>query len=89
MSSIFFRSIEFKDKNGAIQLQEQLPKFPILTWYDRKIKKAGCTEYPKMQDLHYNNKYWQVLEPRKNCYYYLYGAYMDTRPKNFKECHQN
>ena len=85
----FFGSIEFKDENGAIQLQEQLPKFPILAWYYRNITKAGCTEYPKMQDLHYNNKYWQAFEARNNGYYYLYGAFMDTRPLNSKECHQN
>ena len=49
---------------------------------------VGCSKYPDLTDLHYNNKYWQIFKfsdenPVTNLTlevtFHLYGAYLDNR----------
>merc|ERR1719480_475189 len=44
----------------------------------------GCSKYPRLTDLNYNNKYWQIFKfsdnnPELHVTFYLYGAYFDNR----------
>ena len=57
-----------------------MPNLPIVYWQQNKKKKVpknstGCTKFPDIYDIHFNNKYWQVLES-SNGSFYLYGAYL-------------
>ena len=63
-----------------------MPNLPIVYWQQNKKKKVpknstGCTKFPDIYDIHFNNKYWQVLES-SNGSFYLYGAYLDVRANN-------
>ena len=63
-----------------------MPNLPIIYWQQNKKKKVpknstGCTKFPDIYDIHFNNKYWQVLES-SNGSFYLYGAYLDVRANN-------
>ena len=63
-----------------------MPNLPLVYWQEKKKKKVpknytGCTKFPDMFDLHFNNKYWQVTET-SNGTFYLYGAYLDVRATN-------
>ena len=86
---LFFRStIDMGfDFNG---LQSRLPNIPVFGWLSMKnlSDDGGCSKYPKITDLHYNNKYWQIFKfsdenPKSyqalEVTFYLYGAYFDNR----------
>ena len=60
-----FRSQKLNDSEKIVQIQQSLPKLPILSWYERKNYKAHCAKYPDLYDIQFNNKYWQVFESRK------------------------
>ena len=73
------------------ELQSRLPNIPVFGWLAMKNLTddggAGCSKYPELTDLHYNNKYWQRFKfSDKNLEiktlevtFYLYGAYFDNR----------
>lgn len=42
-----------------------------------------CPQYPGIEDLKFNNLYWQVLKTKKETYY-LKDAFLDVREKNTK-----
>jgi len=69
----------------ASRIQPHMPNLPILYWQENKNKmmkqNTTCAKFPSVYDLHFNNIYWQVTETT-NGTFYLYGAYLDVRPKN-------
>jgi len=80
------RSPKLSEDDLVKKLQPQMPNLPLVYWQEKKKKKVpknytGCTKFPDMFDLHFNNKYWQVTET-SNGTFYLYGAYLDVRPTN-------
>jgi len=80
------RSPKLSDDEEAKKLQPLMPNLPIVYWQQNKKKKVpknstGCTKFPDIYDIHFNNKYWQVLES-SNGSFYLYGAYLDVRANN-------
>ena len=42
-----------------------------------------CPQYPGIEDLKFNNLYWQVLRTREEIYY-LKDAFLDVREKESK-----
>ena len=81
-----FRSPKLSEDDLVKKLQPQMPNLPLVYWQEKKKKKVpknytGCTKFPDIFDLHFNNKYWQVTET-SNGTFYLYGAYLDVRPTN-------
>ena len=78
-------------KSQFSDLQNRLPNIPVFGWLSMKNMTddggARCSEYPRLSDLHYNNKYWQIFKfSDKNpetktldVTFYLYGAYFDNR----------
>ena len=80
------RSPKLSEDDRVKKLQPLMPNLPIVYWQENKKKKVpknntSCTKYPDIYDLHFNNKYWQVLES-SNGSFYLYGAYLDVRANN-------
>jgi len=80
------RSPKLSEDDLVKKLQPQMPNLPLVYWQEKKKKKVpknytGCTKFPDIFDLHFNNKYWQVTET-SNGTFYLYGAYLDVRPTN-------
>eukprot|EP00092_Neocalanus_flemingeri_P043557 GFUD01048031.1.p1 GENE.GFUD01048031.1~~GFUD01048031.1.p1 ORF type:complete len:579 (+),score=143.04 GFUD01048031.1:84-1820(+) len=79
------RSPKLSEADLVKKLQPQMPNLPIVYWQENKKKKvnknSSCTKYPDIYDLHFNNKYWQVMET-SNGTFHLYGAYLDVRSKN-------
>ena len=86
-----FRSTN-DEKSQFIDLQNRLPNIPVFGWLSMKNMTddggARCSEYPRLSDLHYNNKYWQMFQflsvnPKTNVTsdmnFYLFGAYLDNR----------
>ena len=79
-------------KSQFSDLQNRLPNIPVFGWLSMKNMTddggARCSEYPRLSDLHYNNKYWQMFQfqdknPETNMTldvnFHLYGAYLDNR----------
>ena len=67
-----------------------MPNLPLVYWQEKKKKKVpknytGCTKFPDMFDLHFNNKYWQLKET-KNGTFYLYAAFYDVRKAQSRGC---
>ena len=80
------RSPKLSEDDRVKKLQPLMPNLPIVYWQENKKKKVpknntSCTKFPDIYDLHFNNKYWQVLES-SNGSFYLYGAYLDVRANN-------
>merc|ERR1719264_27993 len=80
------RSPKLSEDDRVKKLQPLMPNLPIVYWQENKKKKVpknntSCTKFPDIYDLHFNNKYWQVLES-SNGSFYLYGAYLDVRASN-------
>jgi len=79
------KSPKLSEAELASQLQPHMPNLPIVYWQENKNKKLNknntCAKFPSIYDLHFNNIYWQVTET-SNGTFYLYGAYLDVRPKN-------
>ena len=72
----------------SIDLQSRLPNIPVFGWLSMKNVSddggVGCSKYPELTELHYNNKYWQIFkfldkQPDLHVTFYLYGAYFDNR----------
>ena len=66
-----------------------MPSIPVLGWLSMKNltdEGTGCSKYPELTDIHYRNKYWQILKfldksPNRTLEvtFHLYGAYFDNR----------
>ena len=78
-------SPKLNETDLVLRLQPQMPNLPLVYWQENKNKKLNknttCAKFPSVYDLHFNNIYWQVTETT-NGTFYLYGAYLDVRPKN-------
>jgi len=62
-----------------------VPSLPALFWYKRRSAvgtgfNKTCAHFPSLNDLHYNNQHWQLLNAVNDSEFYLFGAYYDDRP---------
>ncbi|GJQ78199.1 hypothetical protein Trydic_g2528 [Trypoxylus dichotomus] len=79
--------IDFHEEEDTDLTLKDYPNFPAV-FYDEDAKKPSsynksCAKFPALENLRFNNHYWQTLETPTG-EYHLLGAYWDIRPKNKK-----
>ena len=57
-------------------LESRIPNLPVKSWLTMKnltkSKKSGCSIYPSILDIEYQNKYWQLFR-FQNSTFHLYA----------------
>ena len=66
-----------------VQKKTQIQNIPFEHWHRLKEEGKsqdgdGCQKYPNIFELHYNNKYWQVMRG-ENVTIYIFSAHLDQR----------
>lgn len=76
-----------KDSKNIDQMIDQLSKvsnIPFAYWNPKiskpPISSKSCVKYPPLYDIQFNNLYWQKMNTN-NGTFFVYGAYLDLRPK--------
>ena len=71
------------DDEKIIELQSKFSNLPFEHWLNLRengISQSGdgCSKFPNLYEIHYNNEYWQVLHTN-DVEVYIMSAYLDIR----------